>query len=259
MLQVTIPCHPLSRAILLSEYGAEPVVLENHDYLFEVVNTRITPDDLRRKKSELTAFVALAVNDRLAAHLARYGQIAGQRLFKYHKQLLCRYADAQTRARGKGHARPSIQEFLNLYGVDEDAYGLESAYKLYQRFGWEIGKKNADFLGRMRRKPGAVLSEKIAVDKGPDPNADIFAELAVARFMAAVQTCLKRYHRRLEKQTRAYIYVERCGHTIRSAADLLGIPPSTVHHRCSAMRQRLSRSHTFASLLADALALPAAP
>jgi len=247
----------MSRAILLSEYGAEPVVLETHDFHFEVLSTRITPDALR-SKPELSQTIELSVNDRLAAHLAIHGQVAGSRLFKFHKQLLCRYADAQVRIKGKGHARPSIQEFLNLYGIDEDAYGLETAYKLYQRFGWEIRKKNPDFLGRMRRKPGAVLSEKRAGQKAPAPDADVIAELAVARFMCAVRARMKRYHRRLEKQARAYIYVETCGHTIRSAAELLEMPPSTVHHCCTAMRQRIGRNKTFSALLADALALPAA-
>lgn len=256
MLQVTIPCHPMSRAILLSEYGAEPLVLDTHDILFEIVSTRITPDDLR-KKQELTHFITFAVNARLAAHLARYGGVAGLRLFKFHKHLLCRYADAQVRVRGKGHARPAIQEFLNLYSVDEDAYGLETAYKLYQRFGWEIAKKSPQFVERMRRKPGAVLSEKMIVRKGPAADADLIAELAVVRFMSSVQARMKRYHRRLEKQARAYIYVERCGHTIRSAADVLGMPPSTVHHSCAAMRARITRNRTFAGLLAEALALPA--
>lgn len=252
MLTVTIPCHPLSRAILISEHGDEPVVLDSHDFLFEVINSRITPDDLR-SKTALTRYIELHINDRLAAHLAQYGQIAGIRLFKFHKQLLCRYADAQVRAKGKGHARPAIQEFLYLYGVDEEDYGLETAYKLYQRFCWEIQKKNPRFLERMRRKPGAVLFEK-KNDRGPAP--DISADLVVARFMSSVHHLMKRSHRRLEKQCRAYIYIHVSRMTFRDAAALLDMPIGTVHYSCNAMHRRMLRNPRLTSLLAEALALP---
>lgn len=252
MLTVTIPCHPLSRAIMLSEHGAEPIVLDSHDILFEIINSRITPDDLRQK-TQLTNFLELHINDRLAAHLSTYGHIAGARLYKFHKHLLCRYADAQVRVKGKGHARPAIQEFLNLYQVDEDQYSLETAYKLFQRFNWEIQKKNPHFLAQMRRKPGEVLSKK---NTGDHSAPDLPAELAVARFMSAIQLRMKRHHRRLEKQVRAYIYIEVSGLSTRQAAERLGLPHSTAAYCARAMRLRCIRNKTYSSLLEEALALP---
>lgn len=252
MLTVTIPCHPLSRAIIVAEHGPEPVVLDSHDFLFEVINSRITPDDLRNKTT-LTQFIELHLNDRLAAHLGTYGHIAGIRLFKFHKQLLCRYADAQVRAKGKGRARPAIQEFLNLYGIEEDAYGLETAYKLYQRFCWEIQKKNPVFLEQMRRKPGVILFEK---KQAREAVPGIDTDLAVARFMSAVHHLMKRHHRRLEKQCRAYIYIHVSRMTFRDAAAILDIPIGTVHYSCNAMHHRMERNPRLASLLAESLALP---
>lgn len=256
MLQVEIPCHPMSRAILQCEYGNEPIQLAEHDIHWEIIATRVTNDDLRNK-TQLTAYIQLQTNDRLAAHLARYGIIAGLRLYKFHKHLLCRYADAQVRVKGKGHARPAIQEFLNLYGVEEDAYSLESAYKLYQRFGWEIRRKNAHFLERMRRKPGAVLFEKKHTGDESPAAPGIETELAVARFMSAVHNLMKRHHRRLEKQARAYIYIKACGMSFRDAAALLDMPIGTVHYSCNAMRRRMERNPRLSSLLTESLALPA--
>jgi hypothetical protein len=252
MLTVTIPVHPLSRAIILAEHGPEPVVLDSHDILFEIINTRITPDDLRNK-SGLTEFIELTVNDRLAAHLAEYGLIAGLRLFRFHKYLMCRYADAQVRARGKGHGRPALQEFLNLYHIEEDAYGLETAYKLYQRFCWEIQKKNAGFFARMRRKPGVVLCEKNKMEKS---SPSLPAELAVARFMSAVQIRMKRHHRSLEKQVRAYIYTHHFGLSVREAANKLCIPFGGAAYCARVMHRRISKNPTYARLLEESLALP---
>lgn len=252
MLTVTIPVHPLSRAIILAEHGPEPVVLDSHDILFEIINTRITPDDLRNK-SGLTQFIELTVNDRLAAHLGEYGLIAGLRLFKFHKYMMCRYADAQVRARGKGHGRPALQEFLNLYNVEEDAYGLETAYKLYQRFCWEIQKKNTGFFAQMRRKPGAILCEK---KKAETPAFDLSAELAVSRFMAAVQIRMKRHHRSLEKQVRAYIYTDVLHLSVRQVAGQMGIPFGNVAYCARMMRLRITKNPTYARLIEESLALP---
>lgn len=255
MLQVEIPVHPMSRAILQCEYGAEPIHLAEQDITWEIISTRVTNDDLR-KKTQLTAYISIVTNNRLAAHLARYGLIAGLRLYKFHKHLLCRYADAQVRVKGKGHARPAIQEFLNLYGIEEDHYSLDSAYKLYQRFHWEIKKKNSGFLERMRRKPGAIMFEKMKARDDIQPERDISAELAVARFMSAVHHLMKRNHRRLEKQARAYIYVCESGKSFREVSALLDQPIGTVHYSVSAMRRRMERNPRIASLLHESLALP---
>lgn len=245
----------MSRAIMISEHGPEPIALESHDFLFEVINSRLTTDNLRTR-SELSSVIALQVNDRLAAHLSRYGLVAGLRLFKYHKHLLCRYADAQVRVKGKGYARPAIAEYLSLYGVEEDAYSLESAYKLFQRFGWEIGRKSPRFLERMRRKPGVVLFEKKSAREMAPQQQDFPTEVAIARFMGTVQRLMKRTHRKLEKQTRAYIYVQQLGLSYRETAALLDLPLGTVHYCCRSMEQRLSRNAALRRLFEEALALP---
>lgn len=257
MLEVTIPVHPLSRAIIVSEYGVDPVLIEPHDLLFELINTRITTDNLRAQPT-LSTNISLVVNDRRAAHLAQYGFIAGARLLKFHHHMLCRFVDAQTRVRGSSAIKDAIIDFLQLYGVDEDAYSFESAAKLYQRFFLRHRKKNADFVAQLRRKSSAqsrnIVSRPIAI---PDFSS-LPAEGIVSKFMAEVHFLMNRYHKRLADQARAYIYVRQFCLPTQLVAQKLGIPHRTVQHRVSAMRRRLIHNPTYARLLAQAADLPPA-
>lgn len=252
MLTVTIPVHPLSRAIIFSEFGSEPVVLDEHDILFEIINTRITPNDLRLKP-QLSQFIELTVNNRLAAHLAQYGEIAGARLFKFHKHILCRFVNAQSLPQTKITVMQALRNFLSIYGVTEDDYGLETAWKCHQRFNKEISKKNPHFFAQARNRSGVVLCKKTT---GTKPELDLFAEVAVSRFMTAVRFRMKRHHRRLEKQVRAYYYTEIMQMTVREAASAMGVPFRTVAYSAQVMRLRISKNPTYARLLQESLALP---
>lgn len=108
----------------------------------------------------------------------------------------------------------------------------------------------------MRRKPGAVLFEKKYVRPDSHNPPDIEAEVAVARFMCSVRHLMKRTHRRLEKQARAYIYVHEAGMSFREVSATLDMPIGTVHYSCMAMKRHMERNPRLASLLTESLALP---
>lgn len=258
MLEVRIPVHPLSRAIILAEYGAEPVAIEPHDILFEVINTRITPKNLRAQ-TELSAVICLAVEDNRAYHLSQYGHLAGHRLLKFHHHLFCRFVDAQMRVPGKRRQlKEVIHDFLQLYHIEEDMYSFESAKKLYSRFFSRNRKKNAEFLERLRAKPsGEAFHFSKRQKKTPEIDA-LPAELAVSRFMSKVHFLMNRYHTRLSEQARAYIYVQEFGLSFRKTAETLDIPLITVFNRYHAMRRRMAANPTYERLLAESLALPVA-
>lgn len=255
MLQVTIPVHPMSRLVMLAEFGSEPIVLENKHFLFEVLNTRIAPDDLRGR-AELSGFIELQVNPRLAARLAEYGHVAGIRLFKYHKDVLCRFVNAQTLANPKMTVMSALKNFLAVYSIEEDHYSLDAAWKLHQRFDKEISQKNPHFLGHKRRNPSVVLSNFSRPKKAKPAAPDSQVELAAAKFMSAVRHLMKRPHRRLPEQATAYLYAEVAGYNARQIGEVLGIAHSTAHHRVRAMQYRCDKNPTYARLIAECIALP---
>ncbi len=256
MLEVRIPVHPLSRAIILSEYGAEPVAIWPHDFLFEIINTRITPDNLRAQP-DLSAVLCLAVSDPRAAHLAQHGPLAGHRLLKFHHHLLCRFVDAQVRVRGSSAIKDAIHDFLSLYNIEEDEYGFESASKLCQRFFSRNRKKNAAFVAALRSKSSCTGGNFCKSTKPPLDISELPAELAVSRFMSKVHFLMNRYHRRLSDQARAYIYMHVFEVPSTVIAEKLGVPDRTVRDRCLVMRRRMLKNPTYARLIDEALALPA--
>jgi hypothetical protein len=230
-------------------------MIENHDILFEVINSRITSDNLRAQP-ELSEWISLIVQDRRAAHLAQYPHLAGHRLMKFHHHMLCRFVDAWLRARPKGQIKEAIHDFLSLYGIEEDAYSFESAAKLYGRFLSRNRKKNAQFVARLRRKPSGVSRNFFTDEHAQPKESDLPAELAVSTYMCKVHVLMNRYHKRLSEQVRAYIYVHVFSVPTAEVAEKLNIPRRTVQHRCLAMQRRMAQNPTYERLLQEVAALP---
>jgi hypothetical protein len=262
MLTVTFPVHPLSRKVLLAHYGNEPIVLDNHDPLFDVISSpRLTPvKDLKSLSAEIT----FAFQPALAERVAAQGSQIGLRIFKYHKPLLCWFVLGYKRAKGKGHAMPSVGDWLAMHDVDEDEYSTESAYKLFQRFGWDFDAKNRLFSGRMKGKPGAEMTaKKRARAKNCKPvkaltfsMRDIDVELATGRFMQAYRQCFRVTPVFLYSQARIYAYITMQGLSTREAAKKLARSQPTIWHSLHSFRNRMERNPTVARLMADACALP---
>jgi hypothetical protein len=154
MQQIILPCHPLTRRVLIAEYGQEPILLPNRDLLFSLINT--TP--LRSRVSHerafevLTSTISLQVHDRLAARLKNSWDAAGFLLLKFHKDAACRYVSTMY---GLGQdARPALQDWLKRHSVEEDDYSLDSAYKMWQRWIWDFSGKNKEYIARTRPNGG---------------------------------------------------------------------------------------------------------
>lgn len=264
MLQVSIPVHPLSRAALLSHYGPEPIAIDNnHDILFQ----HLAGHALRhsaRCYPHLSTEITFALTDELAIHISRHAAEIGARLYNWHKQQICLYALAHYRARGSGSIRAAIAEWLTIYEVDEDQYSVDTGYKLFQRYYWELSKKNPRFSGQIRRKPGDVLPNKKAprailaqpVRPGVLTDTEAVPELAAARFLASAAEVFRRLPHRLPMQVRTYMYYSCAELTEREVALKLGLKKSTVHYHLHAIRRRSAVNPTFSKILTESTALP---
>lgn len=263
MLTVTIPVHPLTRGVLLTEYGAEPITADNHDHLFDHLSGHVCRVTGRSDRL-LSARLTFAVADDLAHHIQANAVAIGARLFRWHKMHLCMYAWAMGRTRGRGHVRQAIYDWLTFHGVDEDDYSLENAYKLFQRFGKKIADRNANYPGQFRTKPGANLARikhsraKTArpVDQLTWSLTDAQAEMVVARFFAAITLLLKPWPRRLQRQARTYIYMLVLGLSEREAAKKFGLSRSAVNRARQTILARVRANPAIAQILEESLALP---
>lgn len=264
MIQVSIPVHPLSFKVLLAHYGQQPFILENHDPLFDLLSGSRVRSTSRRAASVLTVDASFLVCDELARHMSTHAHEIGVKLLRHHKHLLCQYAVAHLRAQGKGVARTAIADWLAMYGITEDEYGLDSAYKLWQRFGWNIAEKNGQFVGQMRRKSAGHLSNKtrrranavLAQKPLTLRYRDIECELALSRFLSAWASTFRRTPKVLPRHARVYVYVEVQHITCRQAAQKLNMPHSTAAHAVSRMRYMMQRNPTVQHLMRAAVGLP---
>lgn len=263
MQTVTVPVHPLSFAVLTTHYGYAPIHLANHDPMFDL----LTGSRIRHTSSRsaiFTSAVDFVLSDHVARHVQQYAGSISDRLYRHHKNMLCWYVVAQVRLRGKGGAKPAVSDWLSLHGVDEDAYSIESAYKLYQRFGWELEKKNATFSEQIKRKSAGILLRKAAsYAKTEEPlkplrmaMRDIEVELVTARFLSNYALCFQRVPVCLPKHARIYLYYTVQGLTEREIAAKMKLKHAGVHHALVSMRNRIRLNHTVSRLIDDALALP---
>lgn len=261
---ITLPVHPLSRAALIAHYGPEPITVDNtHDILFD----HLAGHAIRRSARSflhLTAEIEFSVPESLVPYLTAQGREVGARLFNWHKYQICVYASAYQRSRGRGHVKPAIKEWLLLHGVDEDYYSEDAAYKLFQRYGWILEKKNPHFLGHKRAYASPLLSEKkrrraklaAPVEPLTWSLADGQVELAVARFIGSYATLVRRIPFRLEKAVRFYYYGEMQHLSVRDLSQKLKVPRSTIGCALQSLRRRCRANPTIARLLRESLALP---
>jgi hypothetical protein len=208
---------------------------------------------LSRVDALLTDQVTLQVSAPIAAHLRRLWYQAGLLLFQYHKDMMCRYADAAVR--GGGQAWPALAEWMRLHGVTEDDYPLESAYKCWYRWNREIKGKNPVFFGRLRSKPGVKLSEKVSTKRELRWSiSDTQVELAAARLFSLAQACLPRVPKKFQLQTTCYLYIEMQGLSCREVAAKLGISHSKAAYSNNAIRNWASSDPLLAEMLRQSAA-----
>lgn len=268
MRQVSIPVHPLTRRVLLCEYGAEPFTFNNHDFLFKLLTAAPIRDRAIRNAEKLSARITLFVDDALARHIESRTRSIGMTLMSYHMQTLCRYADGALHMRGRGHVKESIEQWLLLHRVDENEYAAETAYKLWQRHGWKIQEKNSVFFGQWRGKSAPKMSKKTAAhanfESAPQTLrlrlSEVGVELAASKFVQALETCYRRPPHRIRDHARIYFYAKHGGLSCREIAARLGVKKSTANYAIRTIERRAGQNNTIYKLLQEALpiALPGA-
>lgn len=263
MRAVAIPVHPLTARALAYEYGSGSIVMNNHDPLF----TFLTCSPLRTRTSRgydlLSSQVIFHVNDELALHLQQYDWQVGAALLRMHKRELCQFAAAAVALGHRGGAKDALYLWLKMRGVSEDEYSLETAYKLWQRFGWKLSsEKSATYFAQIRGKAADTLRKK----RNTVPKhiktfnatsltlSQIEVELAANRFVGALKKCFRRCPAKIAYHARIYYYATYAGlKSHRDVARTLGIPASTIHYAVRSIKAQASKNITMSRLLSDAL------
>lgn len=262
VMSVTIQIHPLSARVLASLYGSQGVVMCSTDPMFDLLSARGQTLSATTTK-EYTTPVEFLINEKLARYLSANPIAIAHRLFRYHKHLMCWYVATQVQVRGRGAAKAAIYDWMTLHNITEDDYSSETFYKVFQRFMWNLQKKNIEMSGRLRKKTAAVLSPKNRARWGTRTGRntprlpDTEVEMAIANFLAKYQTTFRAVPRLLPKHVRIYMYVTAQGLSTRAAAKKLGYSANGVHTATRTMLQRIERNIAVRDMVREVLtALP---
>lgn len=262
MIQVSIPVHPLTLRVLRAEYGTGPIVMSNHDPLF----TFITCSPLRHRQTKssdvLSTEVTFQVDDRLAMHLQQYDWQVGSALLKLHKMELCKFAASAVMLGFKGGAKAGLYVWLMSNEVPEDEYSLETAYKLWQRYGWKIcDEKNSTFSIQMRGKAAKLLYKKklhkLQNNKQLQKKASSFTdnqiELISMSFSHSLLLRFRRPSKNMAKSARLYYYAKYSGLSYRQLGQKLGIHWTSILYAEKSIARQAKLNITLRRLLVEAL------
>ena len=143
MIEVVIPIAPISKRIIVTERGAGPLRLSQHDLLYAFFQIRKTGNPNQRKKQSaalLSDSITFIVSNKMGKVMIKNADEIGRVLYRYHLERMCLFVYAKWEGSKQINVKHTIVAFFNRYQITEDDFSLETAYKRVQRFFW----KNAD-------------------------------------------------------------------------------------------------------------------
>jgi hypothetical protein len=253
---IEIKVHPMSKRILEAEYGAQPIQIGRHDLLFAYLCFSPLRDRLNYQRADviLSDKVLIEVHNNFGYHIYKQAHLIGINLFRIHKDQMCRHA-AFAVQHGKD-VRPALISWLEIYGIQEDDYGLDTAYKAWQRFRWKIEEKNMEFSYHFNAKTGVKVIKKsypempLLMDQGI-----IEIELKISKFINCLKESIK-VPKLFNGHARCYFYVVVCKISTHKAARLLGISQPRVLYGVKVVQAWSQRNALVAHCLAQISALP---
>lgn len=249
---VSVPVHPLSIKIL-TRHTPMPISINKYDTLFVVLSSqRSERISTVRGKILLPCVVTFDVHSRLARHISQHPTRIGFAILKYHKEMLHRHVVGVLTENPKASAWDAIKQYLDTYGITEDDYPLETAYKNWQRFGWNFSKKNRQKAGQFSRKTGVKSSDNLIPKKGEKKHAGrsgaqpVFSDLELdqlsEQIFFQVNTLFKDLPKRFAFWVQSYVYIYVGKHSCRSAARTLCTNRQTIYRSSLNILSRCKKS-----------------
>lgn len=237
-MQIIIPTHPLSRKILVGEYGYLPISLTHHHLLYHQLAAAdiYATHDTTRLKALLTRFITLDVSDKLARPILKNAYRCGWQLYQYHKHIMLEYARLHVAA-GMG-AKEALELFYKNYDIDEDDFSAETAYRYYHRQQEKIKKRSKKSCSKMVK---VVLkkSKKVHTILVPpdDEEIEAVAFLIIEDLKHQGKTMYTKFHLQLT----CYLY-KIAGRRRDYIGDKFNSPVRSINDRIYRVRQQIQRS-----------------
>jgi hypothetical protein len=133
MKTIILPVAPLSRKILLTQYGQEPLHLGYRSLLYKQMcyNIPVTPW-LERHQQVLTTTITISIHRHLWERVRQEPHQVGYHLYELHKEFMFTWVEGKVDA---DHPQLyAIRDFLHYHHIEEDDFSEETAYRLWKRF-----------------------------------------------------------------------------------------------------------------------------
>lgn len=248
-MTILLPLSTFSAKILSTEYaGADPIAPGRADWLSDIIRidrsrTQFTADD----EAVVQSAVQINVPDWLAQHIERQGLRIGVVVHRLHLENLSRHmAACAMRYPGKGLAMAALRDFYAHYGLSDDDFSQESAYREYSRFSKKFLAKGAT--NNSRR----VLPQS-RIWQHPDPTVERINHAELDALCQELDERLARVRIRrvtvLSRHAHMYIYAVRGGRDIASICRRFKKHRAAVYRALAHIRERMKRDRKFARAL----------
>lgn len=168
---IHLPVAPLSRKILLTEYGPEPIHLGERNLLYRQMCYRVdrTPW-LMRHQQILTTTIQIQINRHLWEKVKQAPHQIGYHLYELHKDRMFTWVSGRVSS-PESEQLGAIRLYLERYRVEEDEFSLDTAYRLWKRFKEKAVTNtppNVPFLSsllsvKLSPKQALLISEKVDI------------------------------------------------------------------------------------------------
>jgi hypothetical protein len=260
---IFLPLSSFSAKIILTEYGSkQPITPGRADWLSDVIRidrsqTRFTLEE----ESVIGSGIQVKVPGLIAEQIKSQGLRLGIVIHRLHLENLSRHMVAcAMRFPSKGLAMSALRDFYTHYGISDDDFSLESAYREYSRF------RKKFFANPATNKTARVLSDSRIWQRRDNTVNHINHEGldALCRILdTRLESSRIRRHKVLARQAYIFIYAVRGGRDIGEISRRFKVHRANVYRAIARIKSRLRQDRHFSRVLSPIIdplfVLPAAP
>lgn len=241
MIIIKLPINRLSRCMLLAEYGIEPLHLSSHDLLFQQLCYKrvVHKNNFNRLERSLNSHIEICVNNSLAKRIKIHGEQLGYHLYAFHRRIMMNYIEAQTAVGVK--ARYALQNFYMEYGITEDDFDQDTAYKYWQR---HKKQKQLKIIWTKKQATVVLNYKKVkATETISIPLDDETINLIIEKFQVVYIGQVKNPPARILKHLSIYLKSELGCKRISYISAREKLPRSSIYYAVNKIKIYLSTDH----------------
>lgn len=232
MTTISLPVHPISRQILLKDYGNEPLYLKKQDLILQQLMYADPGTKASYLQSLLTETISIQVSERIGRLLVKRTG-TGYHLFHYHIDRIIRYIECKTEFGAEEGAYPAMLEFYARYGLEDEMLSFDAMYKKWQRH----KAKNPNICDKISIQSGhgkCQLSQRVPLTHDQVIKR---VNILIRENLGIFYTKRGKLSQKMIKKTLLYAFWFHRVYTPEELAEIFGITKRNVYRHISTFEQ----------------------